>query len=150
AWNSPQVIGLLAAGLVLFLLFVVVERKAVEPILPLGLFRNQVFSVASLLTMLQMMVLLGLSLYLPLFLQGVLAVSPTTAGLVMTPLSLSMVAGAMLAGPIIGMLKRYQLVMIVGALFMVAGSFLLTLMTPATNLWQAILFMILVGIGTGS
>jgi EmrB/QacA subfamily drug resistance transporter len=150
AWNAPQVIGLLAAGVALFLLFLGVERYAGEPILPLSLFRNQVFSVASLLTMLQMMVLLGLSLYLPLFLQGVLAVSPTLAGMVMTPLSLSMVLGAMLAGPIIGALKRYQLILILGALFMAVGGFLLTLMTPTTSLLQVILFMILIGIGTGS
>lgn len=78
-WNSPQVIGSLAIGVVLFVLFVLVERKAAEPILPLDLFRNQVWSSAALLSMLQMMVLMGLSLYLPLFLQGVLAVSPTAA-----------------------------------------------------------------------
>ncbi|MEO6888340.1 MAG: MFS transporter, partial [Ktedonobacteraceae bacterium] len=150
AWNSPQVIGLLAAGVALFLLFLLVERKIIEPILPLDLFRNQVFSVAVLLSMLQMMVLIGLSLYLPLFLQGVLAVSPTVAGLVMTPFSLSMVLGAMLAGPIIGVLKRYRLIIILGALLMGIGCFLLTLMTPATGLFQAILFMVLVGTGIGS
>jgi EmrB/QacA subfamily drug resistance transporter len=150
AWNSSQVISGLSTGIALFILFLLVERKAFEPILPLSLFRNQVFSVATLLGMLQMMVLIGLSLYLPLFLQGVLSVSPTTAGLVMTPLSVSMVIGAMLAGPLIGALKRYQLIMIIGALLMATGSFLLTLMTPSTNLLQAILFMVLTGIGTGS
>jgi EmrB/QacA subfamily drug resistance transporter len=150
AWHSPQVIGLLATGVLLFLLFLGVERKASEPILPLSLFGKQVFSIATLLTMLQMMVLLGLALYLPLFLQGVLAVSPTLAGMAMTPLSLSMVLGAMLAGPITSALKRYRLILILGAIFMVVGSFLLTLMTPATELSQAILFMVLVGVGTGS
>ncbi|HEX6553686.1 MAG TPA: MFS transporter, partial [Ktedonobacteraceae bacterium] len=95
-------------------------------------------------------VLLGLSLYLPLFLQGVLAVSPTVAGLAITPLSLSMVLGAMVAGPIIGALKRYQFVIVPGALLMGTGSFLLTLMTPKTSLLQAILSMILVGLGLGS
>ncbi len=150
AWSSPQVIGSLAAGVVLFILFLLTERKASEPILPLNLFHNQVFSVSALLTMLQMMVLLGLSLYLPLFLQGVLAVSPTVAGLVMTSLSLSMVLGAMLAGPLIGVLKRYQMIAILGALFMVTGTFLITLMTPTTGLLQAIVFMVLAGIGIGS
>ena len=150
AWSAAPVLAMLGGGGLLFALFLLVERRASEPILPLSLFRTQVFSVAVLLTMLQMMVLLGLSLYLPLFLQGVLAVSPTAAGLVITPLSLSMVLGAMLAGPIIGALKRYQLVIVLGALLMGTGSFLLTLMTPETGLLQAILFMILVGIGLGS
>jgi EmrB/QacA subfamily drug resistance transporter len=150
AWSSPQVIGLLAVSVVLFALLMIVERKASEPILPLDLFRNRVFSVVALLSMLQMMVLMGLSLYLPLFLQGVLAVSPTAAGLVMTPLSVSMVLGAMLAGPLVSALKRARLIAIFGAMFMVVGTFLITLMTPATNLFQAILFMILAGIGTGT
>jgi EmrB/QacA subfamily drug resistance transporter len=150
AWSSFQVLGMVGGGILLFAVFLLVERQASEPILPLSLFRNQVFSLAVLLSMLQMMVLLGLALYLPLFLQGVLAVSPTGAGLVMTPFSLSMVLGAMLAGPIIGALKRYQLVILLGALLMGAGSFLLILMTPTTGVVQAILSMVLTGIGLGS
>jgi predicted MFS family arabinose efflux permease len=150
AWSSAPVLATLGGGILLFVLFLLVERRASEPILPLSLFRNQVFSMAALLTMLQMMVLLGLSLYLPLFLQEVLAISPTVAGLVITPLSLSMVLGAMLAGPIIGALKRYRLVIVSGAMLMGIGSFQLTLMTPETGLLQAIASMILVGIGLGS
>ncbi|HLZ63347.1 MAG TPA: DHA2 family efflux MFS transporter permease subunit [Ktedonosporobacter sp.] len=150
AWSSPQVLGLLAIGVVLFALLLLVERRAAEPILPLDLFRNQIFGVVALLSMLQMMVLMGLSLYLPLFLQGVLAVTPTAAGLVMTPLSVSMVIGAMLAGPLVSALKRPQIVAILGALLMVVGIFLIALMTTVTTLFQAIVFMILAGIGTGS
>lgn len=148
-WTSPQVVGLLAAGVVLLVLFLVNEQRAAEPILPLNLFRSQVFSAASLLSLLQMMVVLGLTLYLPLYLQGVLGISPTDAGLVMTPLSLSMVLGAMLAGPIVGAFKRYQLVTLVGAVFMVVGMVLVALMTPTTSVAQAIAFTILLGVGTG-
>jgi EmrB/QacA subfamily drug resistance transporter len=148
-WASVPVLGPLGVGIVLLALFFIVERRTSEPILPLGLFRNQVFTAASVLSLLQMMLLMGFTLYLPLFLQGVLAISPTISGLVMTPLSISMVAGAMVAGPIIGALKRYQLIAIVGGVFMVAGSFLITTMTLQTSLLQAIVFMILAGIGTG-
>jgi len=150
AWGSPRVLGLLATGVVLFALLLRVERTAAEPILPPDLFRNRVFSVVALLSMLQMMVLMGLALYLPLFLQGVKAVSPTVAGLVMTPLSLSMVLGAMLAGPLVSALKRSRIIAIVGAGLMVLGTVLIALMTPATGLLPAILFMILAGIGTGT
>jgi EmrB/QacA subfamily drug resistance transporter len=150
AWSSAPVLAMVGGGMLLFVLFLLVEHRASEPILPLPLFRNRVYSMAALLTMLQMMVLLGLSLYLPLFLQGVLAISPTAAGLLITPLSLSMVLGAMLAGPIIGSLKRYHLVIALGALFMGIGSFLLTLMTPTTSVLQAIVSMIVVGTGLGS
>src|SRR2546421_13025040 len=126
AWTSVQVLGMLAAGILLFGLFLLAERKAREPILPLDLFRNPIFSVGALLTLLQSMVLLGLALYLPLFFQGVLAVSPTSAGLVMTPFSLSMVAGAVLSGIAINQLKRYRIVAIGAALLMSLGTLLIT------------------------
>ncbi len=149
AWTSSQVLGVLAAGVLLFALFLVAERKAVEPILPLELFRNRIFSVGVLLALLQMMVLLGFSLYLPLFLQGVLAVSPTSAGLAMTPFSMSMVVGAVLSSLAVNRLKRYQAIAMVAALVMSAGAFLIALMTPATSLLQAILVMVLAGAGIG-
>src|SRR5260370_31599617 len=88
--------------------FLFAERKALEPVLPLDLFRNQIFSVGALLSLLQMMLLLGFSLYLPLFFQRVLAVSPTSAGLVMTPFSMSMVVGAVLSSMAVTRLKRYR------------------------------------------
>lgn len=140
---------LLVSGVILFGLFVMVERKAAEPILPLGLFRNQVFTASALLSLLQMMVLLGLTIYLALFLQGALGIAPTATGLIMTPLSISMVAGAMLSGPIISKMKRYQLVTIVAAVIMCVGAFLIATMTTATAIWQAILFMSVIGLGTG-
>ncbi|HEX7733759.1 MAG TPA: MDR family MFS transporter [Ktedonobacteraceae bacterium] len=150
AWTSPQVLGVLVAGIALFVLFVFVERNAQEPILPLDLFRHRIFSVGAALSLLQMMVLLGFSLYLPLFFQGVLGVSPTSAGLVMTPFSVSMVIGAMLCSAAINALKKYRIVAIAGALLMSVGAFLITRMTPTTNLFQAISFMVLTGMGVGT
>ena len=140
---------LLVSGVVLFGLFVMVERRVAEPILPLGLFRNQVFTASALLSLLQMMVLLGLTIYLALFLQGALGIAPTATGLIMTPLSVSMVAGAMISGPIIAKMKRYQAVTIVAAVVMCVGAFLIATMTTETAIWQAILFMCVIGLGTG-
>ena len=150
AWASSQVIGMLAAGIALFALFLLVERRASEPILPLDLFRNRIFSVGALLSLLQMMVVLGYSLYLPLFFQGVLAVSPTSAGLVMTPFSMSMVFGAVLSSIAVNRLKRYRVIAMGSALLMSAGALLIALMTPSTSLLLAIPFMVLAGIGTGT
>ena len=149
AWASVQVLSMLAAGVVLLVLFLFAERRAYEPILPLDLFGNAVFSVGAMLALLQSMVVLGLALYLPLFFQGVLAVSPTGAGLVMTPFSVSMVVGAMLCTQAMGRLKRYRMVGIVAAVLMSVGTFLVTLMTPATGIALAIAILILTGIGIG-
>jgi EmrB/QacA subfamily drug resistance transporter len=149
AWTSPQVLSTLAAAILLFVLFVLAERRAYEPILPLDLFRNPIFRIGALLALLQSMVLLGLTLYLPLFFQGVQAVSPTVAGLIMTPFSMSMVFGAMLSGQVIGRLNRYRIVAIVAALLMCAGAFLIALMTPTTGIVLAIAILVLTGIGIG-
>ncbi|HLJ33681.1 MAG TPA: MDR family MFS transporter [Ktedonobacteraceae bacterium] len=149
AWTSPQVIAMLAAAMLLLTLFFFVERKASEPILPLDLFRNPVFSVSASLSLLQLMVIMSLSLYLPLFFQGVLAVSPTNAGLVMTPFSVSMVVGAMLSSQIIGRFRHYRLVAIASAFVMSAGAFCIALMTPTIGIAQAIAILVLTGIGIG-
>ncbi len=149
AWTSPQVLGILAAGALLFVLFLFVECRAAEPILPLDLLRHPIFSVGAALTLLQGMVLLGLTLYLPLFFQGCAAVAPTNAGLVMTPFSVSMVVGAMLSSQMTGRFKRYRVIGIVAALLMSAGAFLITLMTPTTGIALAIAILVLTGIGIG-
>src|SRR6266849_6223692 len=148
-WSSPQVIGILAAAIVLFGTFIVTERFAVEPILPLDLFRNRVFAVASVLSLLQLMVFVGLIVYLPLFLQGVLGVSATDAGAVITPMTVSSVIGAMLAGLAVNIFKRYRLLTILSALIMTAGVVLLSRMTPTTGLLEAVIFMVIAGIGVG-
>ena len=149
AWTSTPVLGLLAASMLLFVLFLFVERRAYEPILPLDLFRNRIFSVGASLSLLQGMTLLGLALYLPLFFQGALAVSPTSAGLIMTPFSMSMVVGAVVSTQVMGKLKRYRVIGIVAALLMSAGTFLVTLMTPATGIALAIAILVLTGVGIG-
>src|SRR5438876_80769 len=94
--------------------------------------------------------LAGLVIYLPFFLQGVLGVTATYAGAVITPLTVSTVVGAALAGIAVTRFKRYQLVTIVGALIMTAGVFLLTRMTISTSLLEAAIFMVIAGIGLGT
>jgi EmrB/QacA subfamily drug resistance transporter len=150
AWVSAPVLGMLGGGAALLGLFLLAERAAGEPILPLDLFRSPIFRVGTALTLLQSMVLLGLALYLPLFFQGVLGVSPTSAGLVMTPFSLSMVAGAMISSAAISRMGRFRRVAVAAALLMVAGTFLITRLSAASPIWLAIGFMVLTGVGLGA
>lgn len=149
-WASPQIIGVLVASVVLFTSFFLVERSAAEPILPLELFRNQVFTVSALLSLLQMMILLGMALYMPFFLQGVLGQSATASGATTTAQSFSAVVGAMIAGMLIAFLKRYQIVTIVGALIMTVGVFMLTRMNVSTSLIVVIAALAISGIGLGA
>ncbi len=149
AWTSPQVIGILVAASVLYIAFVIAERFASEPILPLDSFRNQVFAADSLLALTSGMVLLSLVIYLPLYLQGVLGESATNSGEVITPLTVSLVAGSAIAGFVIARIGRYHLITIAGAIILTIGVFLMTFMTASTSLLVASVNMVIAGIGLG-
>jgi EmrB/QacA subfamily drug resistance transporter len=149
-WISPQVGGILLASMVSSLLFVLVERRALEPILPLHLFRNQIFAADSLLALLVYMILVGLGIYLPLLLQTTLAASATSAGVSLIPFLLSITGGATLSGWLISRFKRNQIILLPGTLIMAGGVFFLTRITPTTGLLTVVSFMIVVGLGIGS
>ena len=148
-WTSPQIIIILAAAAILYVAFFVAERFAKEPILPLDLFRNQVFAADALLALSTGMVLLSLVIYLPLFLQGVLGESATNSGEVITPLTISLVVGSAISGIIIGKFQRYQLITILGSLVLTVGVFFMTLWTASTSLLTATTNMVVAGIGLG-
>jgi sugar phosphate permease len=141
---------MLFASVMLSFLFLLVERRALEPILPLHLFRNQIFAADAVLALLVYMILLGLAIYLPLFLQGVLGISATSAGVSITPFLISITVGATLSGWLITIRKRYQAMLIVGTLLMTLGVFFLTQMTPTTDLLAAVISMVTAGLGIGS
>ncbi|MGO8948197.1 MAG: MDR family MFS transporter [Ktedonobacterales bacterium] len=148
-WGSGQVIGVLVGSAVLFALFFVVERFAAEPVLPLSLFKNQIFTSAGILSMGVGAMILSLVYYLPLFLQGVLGESATNSGVVLTPMTVSTVIGAMASGFLVARLGRYQVVTIVAAVVMTGGVFFLSRMTETTTVFQASIYMIFAGTGIG-
>lgn len=148
-WLSPQVLLILAAAAALYLLFFLVERVVSEPIVPLHLFRQQVFAADSVLALLVGMALLSLIIYLPFYLQGILGESATDSGLVLTPLTLSLVAGSALAGITIARTGHYQFLAILGFALASLGTFLLTFLTLSTSLLMTDLAMIIVGVGLG-
>src|SRR5262249_44656062 len=131
-WDSPQVISVLMAAGLLFITFFFAERRAVEPILPLDLFRSQVFATGALLSLTVGMALFAVVIYLPLFIQGVLGQSATSSGAAITPLTLTIAAGAAVVGQVIYRLGRYQFLSILGAIVLTIGIFLLTRMTTTT------------------
>ena len=148
-WGSAQVIGTLVGSAVLFAAFFIVERFAKEPVLPLSLFKNQVFSSVAVLSLGVGAVILALAYYLPLFLQGVLGESATNSGAVITPLTVSIVIGSVISGFLVARTGRYQWLTIGGAAILSVGVFLLSRMTATTTLLQAAIFMVLAGVGLG-
>jgi Fungal trichothecene efflux pump (TRI12) len=133
AWNSPQVMLILAGAAVLAFLFILVERTAAEPILPLTLFRNQTIAADAVIALGVGLVLLPLVIYLPLFMQGILGVSATDSGLAITPLTFSIVVGTTLSGIIVGRIQRYRGVAITAAVILFVGLVLLTRLTASMS-----------------
>ncbi|HLZ22379.1 MAG TPA: MDR family MFS transporter [Ktedonobacterales bacterium] len=148
-WVSPQVIGTLGGGAALFVAFYLIERRAKEPILPLDLFRNRIFTAGAFLSLLVGVALFAVVIYLPLFIQGVLGQSATNSGVVITPLTLTMAIGSALVGQLIYKIGRYQFLSIIGAIIMTFGVFLMSQMNTTTGLGEVTRNMIVVGIGLG-
>jgi MFS family permease len=150
AWSSPQIVSVLIAAGILYILFFIVERFAAEPLLPLHLFRIQVFAADSGVALLLGMVLLPLVIYLPLYLQGVLGESATNSGEVITPMTISLTIGSALAGFLISKVGRYQGVTIFGVVLLSFGVFLMSRMDASTTLLQASGCMVVAGVGLGT
>jgi len=149
AWGSSTIIGLAVAGVVLLTGFVFWELRAPEPIIPMGLFRLSVFSVASSLGFFIGLAMFGAIIFIPLFLQLVYGVSPTSSGLRMLPLMAGLLVAAILSGRAISRIGRYKPFPIAGTLITAIGLFLLSLLDVDTPPWLASVYMLVVGVGIG-
>ena len=149
-WSSPVIVGLIAGGSVLLGAFVAWEARVAEPILPLRLFRDPIFSVSSALGFLTGCGLFGSVIFLPLYLQVVTGVSAMNSGLLLLPLTAGVVAGSVGSGRIISRTGRYRGWPIGGLAFASVGMFLLTLMRAETPLVWSSLYMVVLGLGVGA
>jgi EmrB/QacA subfamily drug resistance transporter len=148
-WGSVQVEGILIAAAVLYLAFLMTERFVVEPLLPLDLFRNQVFAASGLLALSGGMIIYAMIFYLPLFIQGVLGQTATTSGALLAPLFIPVAISAIVGGQVIAKVGRYQFLAVIGALILLVGTFLLARMDMTTALGTVTLNMIVMGLGAG-
>lgn len=148
-WTSPTIIGMAIGSVVLLVLFILVERRAAEPMLPIRLFRSRVFSVATVLSFVVGFAMLGGITYLPTYLQRVQGASATESGLRMLPLVVGLLITAMLSGNVISRTGRYKIFPVVGSLIMALGLFLLSFLDVDTSFWVTSGFMIVLGLGLG-
>ncbi|HEX8245870.1 MAG TPA: MDR family MFS transporter [Longimicrobium sp.] len=148
-WGSPQIVGLGIVSVVSLALFLWIERRAAEPVLPLRLFRNRIFSVSSGLGVVVGFAMFGSITYLPLFLQTVKGASPTASGLQLFPVMGGMLVTSIASGQLISRWGRYRVFPIVGTAVMSVGLFLLSRMHADTSLVTASLYMLVVGMGLG-
>lgn len=148
-WGSPQSIALATGGVVLTLLFVLAERRAAEPILPLRLFSNRVFAVASAIGFVVGFGLFGAVTFLPLFLQVVNGASATGSGLELVPLMVGVLTTSIASGQVIARTGRYKPFPIVGTAIAAAGFALLATMDASTTTALRSLYMLVLGLGLG-
>jgi EmrB/QacA subfamily drug resistance transporter len=149
-WDSPQVLGLFAAAIVLGIAFVLVERRAAEPTMPLDVIRNPIFAVSAVITFMTMAGMYGAILYIPLFVQAVLGQSATDSGIILEPMMFGLIAVSILSGQLLSRTGRYKLLAIVGTAVITAGLYLLSTMTVHTGNDELVRDMVVLGLGLGS
>jgi MFS family permease len=149
AWGSTTIVSLGIVGTALVGIFVWWETRAAEPIIPLGLFRSSVFSVASAIGFTIGMAMFGAIIFLPLFLQLVYGASPTSSGLRMLPLMAGLLVASIASGRVISRIGRYRMFPIAGTATLVVGMYLLSLLRVGTAPWLASVYMLVVGVGIG-
>ena len=149
AWGSPMIIGMVAATILLLVGFVFVERRAVEPLIPLRLFRNRTFTVSGSVSFIIGMAMFGAIMYLPLYLQLVGGSSATNSGLLMLPLMGGLLAASIFSGNVITRTGRYRIFPIFGTLIAALGMFLLSTMSAHTAEPVAMAWMAVLGFGIG-
>ena len=148
-WGSPTIIALGVAGAVLLVIFVFVERRATEPVLPLHLFSNRGFSVTSLVGFIVGFAMFGAIVYLPVFFQIVHGESPTISGLRLLPLLVGLIICSTGSGIVISRTGRYRAFPIAGTALMTVGLVLLSQVGVGTSLIVAALYMFVLGVGLG-
>jgi EmrB/QacA subfamily drug resistance transporter len=149
AWGSWQALGLTAVSVIALSAYVQVQRFAAEPITPLRLFTNDIFSVSSALFFLSTATLFVGMLFVPLMLQNVFGLSALGAGSSIIALLSGLIGATMLTGTIISRTGRYKIFPILGALLSGLGLYLLGRLHVGTALWLIVLFLAVLGIGLG-
>ena len=148
-WTSTPMLSIIGATLLSLILFVLVEQRAREPILPLRLFRDRTFSLCSGVGLIVGVTLFGSVTYLPLFLQVVKGSSPTGSGLELAPMMGGNLLASIVAGQLISRRGRYRIFPIAGTIVCAIGLFLLSRITVQTTVPTLLLYVTVVGLGLG-
>ncbi|RTE06318.1 MDR family MFS transporter [Paenibacillus whitsoniae] len=149
AWDSAVIVSLFAAFAILAIAFVFIERKAADPIISFPMFKIRLFSTSNALGLLTGMAFITASVYIPIYIQGVLGGTATNSGLVLLPMMLGSVFSAVGGGFLMSKI-RYRSIMIIFSLVFTAGMLMLTTLTVDTSRFFVTLCMIVTGVGIGA
>jgi EmrB/QacA subfamily drug resistance transporter len=149
AWGSWPIIFMAVLAVACVIGFVMVERRAAEPVMPLRLFASRVFSAASVIGFAVGFAMFGALAYMPQYMQVVRGVSPTASGLRLLPMMLGLLLTSIGTGQLVSRWGRYKIFPLIGTAVMTLGLFLLSLMNEATSFWLVSLYLFVLGVGIG-
>ncbi len=149
SWTDLNVGGLIALGLVILVVFLFIESKAKEPILPLDLFRRRDYSVSMAAVFVFGIAMFAAVIFMPRFYQTVRGISATASGYYIWPLLVGLMGASIGTGLLISRLGRYKWIMVGGAAVMLVGGFLLTHLTAGVSDWELWSWMLILGLGIG-
>src|SRR5512135_1831443 len=150
AWTSPEVVTLLAVAAVALVGFVIVERRATDPIVPLGLFRNRTFAVSVATSFVAGIGLFGAVVFVPLLYQGVLGTTATDSGALLTPLVAGLIVASVVTGQLMTRVRYYRLVGTAGISIMATGLWLLSQITVRSDSSEVVRDLVVTGLGIGT
>lgn len=149
-WNSPTILVMGALSIGLLVAFVRVELKSREPLVPMSLFANRIFSTTSILGFILGLAMFGAIVFVPLYLQMVTGATPTQAGLQMVPMMAGMLTASVVSGRMITRFGRYKVFPIVGMGIATVAMYLMSSLRVDTPYWQLAIALTLLGIGMGN
>jgi EmrB/QacA subfamily drug resistance transporter len=149
AWDSAFIIGLFVTAAVMLGVFLFAENRAAEPMLPLSLFKMRTVTISNLVSFFTGMGMFGTSVFIPLYLQGVLGASATVSGNMQIPQSIAVMITSIITGQLISRGVSNKILGILATGIICLGLLLLSQMTTTTHYWQVIVYNILMGLGLG-
>ena len=149
-WTGWQTLVPLIGGILVLIAFVIVESREEEPIIPISLFRNRAFTVSIIVGFIASFGMFGTIIFVPLVYQGVLGISATNSGALITPLMFGLIGASILTGQLMVRIKNYQYLGTVGAAVMAVGMYLLSEVSVHSTRLEVTASLVLVGIGLGT
>lgn len=148
-WNSWQTYTMVSIGLVAAVLFVIVERRVTEPLVPMTLFRNLTFTLSVIASIAIGLSMFGTNVYLGQYMQISRGFGPTEAGLLMLPMAIGMLGTSTIVGQLVTRFGKWKSYLVVGSVLMLGAIVLLCTLSYDTPMWLVGVYMFLLGAGTG-
>jgi EmrB/QacA subfamily drug resistance transporter len=149
-WSSPQIVGLFIFSAAMLGLFIFIENRACEPIIPLSLLKNRIVAISNLVIFFTAIAMFSCIIFIPLFCQGVLGISATTSGNLLIPMLIGMIISSVVSGQILSRTGgHYRIQCLIGVFLITLGTFLLSRLTVNTSYPTVIGYELITGVGLG-